>query len=48
MPDWSGELTWWSPDPRGILPLDAQPVSRTEYFARLAVALELLQPTAFG
>ena len=29
MPDWSGALRWWSPDPRGIIPLDALHVSRS-------------------
>jgi len=29
MPEGDGELAWWSPDPRGIIPLDGLHVSRS-------------------
>jgi leucyl/phenylalanyl-tRNA---protein transferase len=29
MSDWTGELTWWSPDPRGVLPLGELRVSNS-------------------
>jgi leucyl/phenylalanyl-tRNA---protein transferase len=29
MPDWSGAMRWWSPDPRGIIPLAGLHVSRS-------------------
>lgn len=40
-----GELAWWSPDPRGILPLDAVHVSRS--LARSARRFRVTVDTAF-
>ena len=40
-----GRLGWWSPDPRGVLPLDAMTVSRS--LRRSARAFEVRVDTAF-
>ena len=42
----SGPMAWWSPDPRGILPLDALRVSRS--LRRACRRYELRLDTAFG
>lgn len=41
-----GELAWWSPDPRGILPLDAVHVSRS--LAKSARRFRVTVDTAFA
>ena len=41
-----GPIGWWSPDPRGVLPLDGLIVSRS--LARSRARYELRVDTAFG
>jgi leucyl/phenylalanyl-tRNA--protein transferase len=45
MPDWSGVVRWWSPDPRGIFPLDGFHVSRS--LRRALPRCEITVDTAF-
>ena len=46
MPDLPGMLPWWSPNPRGILPLDGLRVSRS--LRQSAKRLEVRVDTCFG
>jgi leucyl/phenylalanyl-tRNA--protein transferase len=45
MPDGAGEVAWWSPDPRGIIPLDGLHVSRS--LRRVLPRFEVTADTAF-
>jgi leucyl/phenylalanyl-tRNA--protein transferase len=45
MPDWSGEIRWWAPDPRGIVPLGRLHVSRS--LRRVVPRFEVTVDSAF-
>jgi leucyl/phenylalanyl-tRNA---protein transferase len=46
MPDWTGVLRWWSPDPRGVIPLGGIHVSRS--LRRVLPRFEIRVDSAFA